>query len=180
MQWNRDALGGCIPPRGPMPGHQGDATHGGHSAEGQWGPYTPQSSPSPEALKPVVAARGPVRTRPASSRQTCWRHIPPLKRSSSPAPPLANHKPHTGATAGCSAHWPACPPPPAPVVRVHPGQDPEVLPVAASPGCSDCSSTSCRRAELGQNRSVQAQCGKTQCWAGLSRCLPWLPSIPPH
>lgn len=89
-----------------------------------------------------------------------------------PAPPPANREPHAGATAGCT---PASLHPPLPLVRVHPHRDTEVPSVALSPGCSACSSTSCRRAELGQNWFVQAQCGTVLSWA-----VPLPPMAPIH
>ena len=153
-------LGGCIPPRGPMPRHRVMPLRVDTAQKDSGAPAPHRAHPAQELRSLCWLPRGPVRTRPASSRQTCWRHIPPLKGSSSPAPPPANQAPHTGATAGCtpaSLH-----PPPAPLVRMHPGQDTEVLSVALSPGCSACSSTSCRRqswARTGLCRHSVAQHG---------------------
>lgn len=80
---------GHCPVEAPVPQHQGDApTVGTDPAQGQRGPLHPTELAQPgELQEPVLAARGPVRTRPASSRQTCWRHIQRFQGSSSPAPP---------------------------------------------------------------------------------------------
>lgn len=93
----------------------------------------------------MPAARGPVRTRPASSRQTCWRHIQRFQGSSSPAPPSQQpqaphghthqlHGSHGWAHAAAGTAAGLCPSSPGQPW----GQDPWVQPASCSP-CSQSS-----------------------------------------
>lgn len=171
---------GCSPPRhpparGPVPQHQQQAQPSA-AAAGQRGPPRPAELPWRRELpEPVLAARRPVRTRPASSRQTCWRHIQCFQLASSSLPPTPSPtQPHSpGPT--------AVPPAQLPTAALGSG----LGPLGTALECSPRSPSSPQRwAELDQNQFVwagpgsaarrgMAQRGTTPRWA-----VPLLPALP--
>lgn len=173
-------VGGMLTPghslaRGPVPEHQWQ-TQPSAAAAGQYQPLHPPELPQRGELpEPVLAARRPVRTRPASSRQTCWRHIQCFQLTSSSLPPTPSP------TQPCSPGPTAVPPAQLPTAALGSGLGPP----GTAAECSPPSLSSPQRwAELDQNQFVQAglgsaaQCGVARHGTTPSWAVPLFPALP--
>lgn len=167
----------CIPWEDPAPQWRGDATRGGHGSSGA---PVPRRAVLAWGASCWCGCQGPVRTRPASSRQTCCRHIQCSQGSSSQLLPPTNRSPtwprSMGATAGHTLATAPCSLPSSPCIAGVRATIPRHCPRLQPHNSHSLTGVQ----SAGQNLSVQAgpgsmaQHGTAQHGTTLSWLSPWV------